>query len=58
MEDKKLQAPPSKPSEKPEENWRDVLYDKEGFEEMWRLLEEIEDLIEQQEAPFRLRLRP
>ncbi|MDQ2629834.1 MAG: hypothetical protein M3Y75_02505 [Actinomycetota bacterium] len=58
MDDKRFQQSPSKPPEEQEQNWRDVLYDEEGFEEMWRLLEEIEYLVELEEAPFRLRLRP
>ena len=59
MEDKKFQGhcnPQS--SENTKRSWRDVLYDKEGFEEMERILEEIDYLVDLQEAPFRLKFRP
>jgi len=56
MEYKRFQNLPSPPSQEPERNWRDVLYNKEHFEEMERILREIDYLVELQEAesrPFR-----
>jgi hypothetical protein len=58
MEDKRFQHRTPPPPEKTEENWRDVLYGDEDLEEMMRILDEIDYLVDLQEAPFRLRFPP